>query len=72
MLTVLYCIDVLRMVLGNTKWALDFSFYVLNELFDLADDFESLSGDQEAFTQKCSWGLASTYLVNHANPHFRQ
>ncbi|KAG2022076.1 hypothetical protein GB937_004170 [Aspergillus fischeri] len=44
--------DVLRMVLGNTKWALDFSFYVLNELFDLADDFESLSGDQEAFTQK--------------------
>jgi mediator of RNA polymerase II transcription subunit 16 len=52
------------MVLGNTKWALDFSFYVLNELFDLADDFESLSGDQEAFTQKCSWCLASTYLVS--------
>jgi mediator of RNA polymerase II transcription subunit 16 len=52
------------MVLGNTKWALDFSFYVLNEVFDLADDFESLSGDQEAFMQKCSWCLASIYLVS--------
>ncbi|KAL4976798.1 mediator of RNA polymerase II transcription subunit 16 [Aspergillus desertorum] len=44
--------DVLRMVLGNTKWALDFSLYILNELFDLADDFESVSSDQEAFNQK--------------------
>ncbi|KAL5045781.1 mediator of RNA polymerase II transcription subunit 16 [Aspergillus fruticulosus] len=44
--------DVLRMVLGNTKWALDFSLYILNELFDLADDFESVSSDQEAFNHK--------------------
>ncbi|KKK26961.1 mediator of RNA polymerase II transcription subunit 16 [Aspergillus rambellii] len=44
--------DVLRMVLGNTKWALDFASYILNELFDLADEFEGLSSDQEAFTQK--------------------
>ncbi|PYI12583.1 mediator of RNA polymerase II transcription subunit 16 [Aspergillus sclerotiicarbonarius CBS 121057] len=44
--------DVLRMVLGNTKWALDFSLYILNELFDLADEFENLSADQEAFSQK--------------------
>nr|Q5BE03.2 RecName: Full=Mediator of RNA polymerase II transcription subunit 16; AltName: Full=Mediator complex subunit 16 [Aspergillus nidulans FGSC A4] len=44
--------DVLRLVLGNTKWALDFSLYILNELFDLADDFESVSSDQEAFNQK--------------------
>jgi mediator of RNA polymerase II transcription subunit 16 len=40
------------MVLGNTKWALDFSLYILNELFDLADEFESVSSDQEAFNQK--------------------
>ncbi|PWY81960.1 mediator of RNA polymerase II transcription subunit 16 [Aspergillus heteromorphus CBS 117.55] len=44
--------DVLRMMLGNTKWALDFCLYILNELFDLADEFESLSNDQEAFNQK--------------------
>ncbi|KAL2785045.1 mediator of RNA polymerase II transcription subunit 16 [Aspergillus keveii] len=44
--------DVLRMVLGNTRWALDFSLYLLNELFDLADEFESVASDQEAFTQK--------------------
>ncbi|PYH92172.1 mediator of RNA polymerase II transcription subunit 16 [Aspergillus ellipticus CBS 707.79] len=44
--------DVVRMMLGNTKWALDFSLYILNELFDLADEFESLSNDQEAFNQK--------------------
>ena len=46
-------LDVLRMVLGNTKWALDFSLFILNELFDLADEFENLSADQEAFSQKC-------------------
>jgi mediator of RNA polymerase II transcription subunit 16 len=50
------------MVLGNTRWALDFSLYLLNELFDLADEFESVASDQEAFTQKRSF----TYL--HTNP----
>ena len=45
--------DVLRMVLGNTKWALDFSQYILNEIFDLVDEFESILSDQEALTQKC-------------------
>lgn len=40
------------MILGNTKWALDFSHYVLDELFDLQDDFESVFSDQEAFAQK--------------------
>ncbi|BCS25797.1 mediator of RNA polymerase II transcription subunit 16 [Aspergillus puulaauensis] len=44
--------DVLRMVLGNTKWILDFFLYTLNELFDLADEFESVPADQEAFNQK--------------------
>lgn len=45
-------LDVLRMVLGNTKWVLDFFLYTLNELFDLADEFESVPTDQEAFNQK--------------------
>ncbi|KAL3480222.1 mediator of RNA polymerase II transcription subunit 16 [Aspergillus californicus] len=44
--------DVVRMVLGNTKWALDFSLYIMNEIFDLADDFECVSADPEAFNQK--------------------
>ncbi|KAL4782995.1 mediator of RNA polymerase II transcription subunit 16 [Aspergillus varians] len=44
--------DVLRMVLGNTKWVLDFSLYILNELFDLADELESVLFDHEAFSQK--------------------
>ncbi|CAL5871048.1 uncharacterized protein PFLUO_LOCUS5292 [Penicillium psychrofluorescens] len=44
--------DVLRMVLGNTKWSLDFLHYLLNEIFDLADDFEGVFNDQEAFAQK--------------------
>ncbi|RJE16826.1 hypothetical protein PHISCL_10837 [Aspergillus sclerotialis] len=43
--------DVLRMVLGNTRWTLDFLHYILNELFELADDLESVFTDQEAFTQ---------------------
>lgn len=45
--------DVLRMVLGNTKWTLDFSHFLLNEIFDLADEFEDVYHDPEAFTQKC-------------------
>lgn len=44
--------DVLRMVLGNTKWTLDFSHFILNEIFDLADEFEDVFNDPEAFTQK--------------------
>ncbi len=41
------------MVLGNTKWTLDFSHYLLNEVFDMADEFEDVFDDPEAFTQKC-------------------
>ncbi|CAG8331554.1 unnamed protein product [Penicillium salamii] len=44
--------DVLRMVLGNTKWTLDFSHFILNEIIDLADEFEDSFNDPEAFTQK--------------------
>lgn len=41
------------MVLGNTKWTLDFLHYTLNGLFDLADEFEDVLKDHDAFTQKC-------------------
>jgi mediator of RNA polymerase II transcription subunit 16 len=40
------------MVLGNAKWILDLSYYVLDDVFDLADEFESVFSDQEAFAQK--------------------
>lgn len=42
------------MVLGNAKWALEFSQYILNEVFDLADEFEGVLSDQEALAQKCN------------------
>ncbi|KAL4879567.1 mediator of RNA polymerase II transcription subunit 16 [Aspergillus karnatakaensis] len=54
--------DVVRMVLGNTKWALDFSLYILNELFDLADEFESIT-DQEAFTQKLKSTISLPLII---------
>ena len=38
------------MVFGSAKWALDFLHYILNGLFDLAEEVEGLEG--EAFTQK--------------------
>lgn len=44
--------EILRMILGNARWTLDFSHFVLSEAFDLADEFESVFNDQEAFTQK--------------------
>ncbi|KAJ5587671.1 Mediator complex subunit Med16 [Penicillium hispanicum] len=44
--------EILRMILGNTKWTLSFSHFILSEIFDLADDFDGLLNDQEAFTQK--------------------
>ncbi|KAJ5135801.1 Mediator complex subunit Med16 [Penicillium bovifimosum] len=43
---------VLRMVLGNTKWTLDFSHFLLNEIFDMADEFQGILNDPEAFAQK--------------------
>lgn len=44
--------EILRMILGNAKWTLDFSHFVLSEILDLAADFEDVFNDQEAFTQK--------------------
>ncbi|KAE8549529.1 hypothetical protein EYB25_008051 [Talaromyces marneffei] len=44
--------DVLQMVYGNTKWALDFTQYLLNDLFSLAKEFEPILDDQEALAQK--------------------
>ncbi|KAJ5246826.1 Mediator complex subunit Med16 [Penicillium chermesinum] len=44
--------EILRVILGNTKWALSFASYLLSEVFDLADEFDGLFTDQEAFTQK--------------------
>jgi mediator of RNA polymerase II transcription subunit 16, fungi type len=40
------------MVQGNTKWALDFTQYILDDLFTLAKEFEPILDDQEAFSQK--------------------
>lgn len=44
--------EFLRMILGNAKWGLSFSHFILRDIFDLADDFQSVLNDQEAFTQK--------------------
>ncbi|KAJ5107443.1 Mediator complex subunit Med16 [Penicillium angulare] len=44
--------EILRVILGNIKWVLDFYHYILSELFDLADEFEDLFTDQEVFAQK--------------------
>lgn len=45
--------EILQMLLGNIKWVLDFTHFILSEAFDLADEFDTLFTDQEAFTQKC-------------------
>lgn len=45
--------EILQMLLGNIKWVLDFTHFILSEAFDLADEFDALFTDQEAFTQKC-------------------
>lgn len=49
------------MVIGNTKWALDISQYILNEIFDLAEDYESLLSDPEALSQKCKYCSIPVY-----------
>lgn len=46
---------ILHALLGNTRWALDLFRYILSEIFDLADEFESVLHDSEAFTQKCTF-----------------
>lgn len=47
------------MILGNAKWTLDFSHFVLSEILDLAAEFEDVFNDQEAFTQKRESYLSS-------------
>lgn len=44
--------DAIRIILGNTKWALDLLHYILNDLLDLADELEGVLSDPEAFAQK--------------------
>ncbi|KAJ9358238.1 hypothetical protein DTO027B9_2429 [Paecilomyces variotii] len=55
--------DVLRMILGNTKWALGFANYILDELFDLQDEFQSVFSDQEAFAQKVKSASSLSLLI---------
>ncbi|KAJ5880877.1 Mediator of RNA polymerase II transcription subunit 16 [Penicillium subrubescens] len=54
---------ILHALLGNTRWALDFSHYILSEIFDLADDFESVLHDSEAFTQKLKTTTSLPLLI---------
>lgn len=44
--------EIVRIILGNARWSLDFCHFVLSEIFDLADEFEGLFTDQEALIQK--------------------
>ncbi|KJF61295.1 RNA polymerase II Mediator complex subunit Sin4, variant 1 [Coccidioides immitis RS] len=38
--------DILRMVLGNVRWALDLAKYLIDDLFEIASSFDKHSGDQ--------------------------
>ncbi|GMF80069.1 unnamed protein product [Aspergillus oryzae] len=69
-LTVRFDADAIRILLGNTKWALDLLHYVLNDLLDLADDLESLLSDQEAFAQKCQYTIPLISTSNQSHGHF--
>lgn len=40
------------MVHGNVRWALDFSHYILDGLFELADELQPYFNDKETFAQK--------------------
>ncbi|KAI9041628.1 mediator of RNA polymerase II transcription subunit 16 [Aspergillus affinis] len=55
--------DALRILLGNTKWALDFLHFVLNDLLDLADEFEDVFSDQEAFAQKLKTATSLPLII---------
>lgn len=50
------------MVYGNTKWALDFTQYLLNDLFSLAKEFEPILDDQEALAQKGEFGYIALLI----------
>ncbi|KAJ5714011.1 Mediator complex subunit Med16 [Penicillium malachiteum] len=54
--------EVLKVILGNIKWVLDFSHWILSEMFDLADEFESIT-DQEGFMQKLKTVNSTSLLV---------
>jgi len=43
--------DVLRMILGNVKWALDLAKYLIDDLFEMADNLENIPTDPNSFSQ---------------------
>lgn len=47
-----FATDVLQVVYGNTKWAIDFTQYLMDDLFALAKELEPFLDDSEALTQK--------------------
>ncbi|KAJ5946495.1 Mediator complex subunit Med16 [Penicillium verhagenii] len=55
--------EILRVLMGNIKWVLDFTHFVLSEVFDLADDFESLFTDLDAFTQKLKTANSAPLII---------
>ncbi|KAI2790102.1 Mediator of RNA polymerase II transcription subunit 16 [Penicillium oxalicum] len=55
---------ILHALLGNTRWALSMSQFILNEILDLADDFESVLHDSEAFSQKLKTTTSLPLLIS--------
>ena len=47
--------DVLRMILGTVKWALDLAKYLIDDLFEMADNLENVPTDVNSFSQSGSW-----------------
>ena len=41
------------MILGNVRWALDLAKYLIDDLFELADNFENVPADPNSLQQSC-------------------
>jgi mediator of RNA polymerase II transcription subunit 16 len=45
--------EILRIILGNVKWALDFAKYLIDHLFELAEDLHSQPSEPGSAPQAC-------------------
>ena len=46
-------LEILKIILGNVRWALDLAKYLVDDLFELAENFNKQPSETSSGTQAC-------------------
>lgn len=59
---IFYSLDILKIILGNVEWALDLAKYLVDDLFELADNIEKQPSESTSGPQPCM-SRSSFYFI---------